>query len=124
MKKDSSKYTNEINTSEYKRLFGDRLRAAREKAGMSQLAFASKSGISNPYLSQIENGQRNPSLLIIHNICHENHLSTDDLFFGPSEKSDALEYAYANIDLLSDERLNSLIDYLIGIRALRKSLKK
>jgi transcriptional regulator with XRE-family HTH domain len=45
-----------------KKRIGERLRARREDLGVSQEHVAFQAEISPTYLSQIENGQRNPSL--------------------------------------------------------------
>ncbi len=47
------------------RRFGENLKKIRIGHGQSQESLAHASGISVSYLSQIENGSRNPSLLII-----------------------------------------------------------
>ena len=42
--------------------FGQRLRAARDKIGMSQRALAAKAGCTPVYLCQLEHGQGVPSM--------------------------------------------------------------
>ena len=46
--------------------FGARVRAARERLGLSQEALAHNAGIERSYVAQIEAGRRNPAL---ENIC-------------------------------------------------------
>ena len=43
-------------------MFGERLKQAREAAGMSQAEVARALGLSQPAYSYIENGEKNPSL--------------------------------------------------------------
>lgn len=43
-------------------MFGERLKKAREAAGMSQAEVARELGLSQPAYSYIENGEKNPSL--------------------------------------------------------------
>ena len=50
----------------YKLLFGKRLAQLRKQLGFSQEALALESGIARSYLSGVERGQRNISLV---NIC-------------------------------------------------------
>ena len=50
----------------YKLLFGKRLTQLRKQLGFSQEALALESGIARSYLSGVERGQRNISLV---NIC-------------------------------------------------------
>jgi transcriptional regulator with XRE-family HTH domain len=52
--------------SDYKVLFGKRLAQLRKQLGFSHEALALESGIARSYLSGVERGQRNISLL---NIC-------------------------------------------------------
>ena len=50
------------------RRFGNKLRAAREQAGLSQEETARLAGLNRPYLSQIENGKRHVSLYLAHRL--------------------------------------------------------
>jgi transcriptional regulator with XRE-family HTH domain len=45
--------------------FGKRVRALRVEAGLSQEKLAEKAGMHPTYLSDIERGQRNPTLEVI-----------------------------------------------------------
>jgi transcriptional regulator with XRE-family HTH domain len=45
--------------------FGQRVRAQREKAGWSQMALAERVGLHFTYISSVERGERNISLLNI-----------------------------------------------------------
>jgi transcriptional regulator with XRE-family HTH domain len=45
--------------------FGQKLRAIRESKGMSQEKLANDSGLDRTYVSGIERGKRNPSLINI-----------------------------------------------------------
>jgi transcriptional regulator with XRE-family HTH domain len=49
--------------------FGSALRRARERGGLSQEDLAHRAGVSVGYLSQLENGRRNPSLLLVLALC-------------------------------------------------------
>ncbi len=44
------------------REFGDRVRARRQKLGLSQEALALRAGIHRTYIGSLESGDRNPSL--------------------------------------------------------------
>lgn len=46
-------------------LFGQRIKAFRLSAGLSQEAFADKCGLDRTYISGIERGVRNPTLEVI-----------------------------------------------------------
>lgn len=45
--------------------FGQRVKALRLQAGLSQEAFADKCGLDRTYISGIERGVRNPTLEVI-----------------------------------------------------------
>ncbi|HYG85607.1 MAG TPA: helix-turn-helix transcriptional regulator [Azospirillum sp.] len=49
--------------------FGAALRQARADRGLTQEEVAHRAGIAIGYLSQLENGRRNPSLLLIAALC-------------------------------------------------------
>jgi len=49
-------------------LVGTAIRARRESAGLSMRALAGRSGVSQPFLSQIENGQASPSMVTLYRI--------------------------------------------------------
>jgi transcriptional regulator with XRE-family HTH domain len=46
-------------------LVGENVRKVRLKRGLTQERFAEKSGFSQQYLSSLENGRRNPSIVTI-----------------------------------------------------------
>ena len=48
--------------------FGEQVKKLRMEAGLSQEEFAERLGIHRTYVSFIERGQRNPSLLMIFKI--------------------------------------------------------
>jgi len=50
------------------RQLGAELRALRLKAGLSQEALALEAGVNRTYVSQLERGVANPSLMILHRI--------------------------------------------------------
>jgi transcriptional regulator with XRE-family HTH domain len=60
--------------------FGLRLRALREKAGLSQEELAERAQVHRTYLSGIERGRRNPSLINLLRIAKALNLSISVLF--------------------------------------------
>jgi transcriptional regulator with XRE-family HTH domain len=62
--------------------FGQRLRAIRTEQKLSQEAFAQKCGLDRTYISGIERGQRNVSLVNIHVIAKALGTSVSDLTAG------------------------------------------
>jgi transcriptional regulator with XRE-family HTH domain len=59
---------------------GELIRAQREMNEMSMRQFAAMAGISNPYLSQIERGLREPSERVVESIAKSLRMSADALY--------------------------------------------
>ncbi|CFQ30967.1 HTH-type transcriptional regulator sinR [Yersinia bercovieri] len=58
------------NTKNINIRFGQRVKALRLQAGLSQEAFADKCGLDRTYISGIERGVRNPTLGVIDTIAN------------------------------------------------------
>lgn len=58
---------------------GARIRQRREEAGRSQADVAEAAGLHVTYLSGLERGLRNPSILVLRAICRVLHVSLDDI---------------------------------------------
>src|SRR5215469_227996 len=56
------------NVSEYLRLLGDKVRAARARRGMTRKMLAHDSGVSERFLAQLETGAGNASILVLRQI--------------------------------------------------------
>lgn len=61
-------------------LLGQRVKALRLQAGLSQEAFAEKCGLDRTYLSGIERGIRNPTLEVLNIIATGLHIDLATLF--------------------------------------------
>jgi len=61
---------------------GQRIRAAREALGQSQVNLAAAAGISQGYLSQLETDEREPTLSIAANLARALRVSLDELASG------------------------------------------
>ena len=51
-----------------RKLVGQNVLRIRQKKGLTQEAFAEKSGFSQQYLSSLENGKRNPTIITLYEI--------------------------------------------------------
>jgi transcriptional regulator with XRE-family HTH domain len=60
--------------------FGDRVRALRLELGVSQEKLALDCGLDRTYISGIERGKRNVSLVNIHRLADALGVSASDLF--------------------------------------------
>jgi transcriptional regulator with XRE-family HTH domain len=56
-----------------------RLRAAREKRGLSQAALATKAGLSRIYITKLEAGERAPSLATLEELAKALRVKVIDL---------------------------------------------
>ena len=68
--------------------FGPRLRAERERHGLSVRALAREVGISPSALSQIETGRSRPSVRTLYSIVSELNITLDELFNPDAASSD------------------------------------
>lgn len=59
--------------------FGQAVREARKKRGLSQEKLAFESGLHRTYISSVERGERNISLLNIHKIARALKVAPKDL---------------------------------------------
>ena len=60
----------------------DRLRAAREKVGLTQVALAERTGISLAHLNRVENARREPGIKAIIKIARALNTTASDLLRG------------------------------------------
>ena len=62
-------------------LYYARLRSVRRKKGISQHEMSECTGISQPYLSQIENGERYPGMRKFLRICSRLNVNPGNFFY-------------------------------------------
>lgn len=84
--------------SEYLRLLGEAIRAARARRGMTRRMLAGHSGVSERFLAQLEGGTGNASVLILRQISQALHLSLDAMLPGAHgssvEMKSAMEFLH------------------------------
>lgn len=71
-----------IKKSKLQNNFGKRVREVRTKEGLSQEKLGFESGLDRTYISGIERGERNPSLINIGKIAKALKVSLEKLFKG------------------------------------------
>jgi transcriptional regulator with XRE-family HTH domain len=88
---------------------GEIIRRQRELSELSMRQFADMVGISNPYLSQIERGLREPSEKVLRSIAQSLDLSADSLYeqAGLSDDDDADEEPGARTAIREDQALTA-----------------
>ena len=73
---------------EWQKDFGSRLRAEREKRGLTRNALAEKVDTAPDYIAQLERGDKSPSMQMLINILTALDMSADLLLFGVSSENE------------------------------------
>ena len=94
---------------------GDYLREQRVAAALSLRELAEQSGVSNPYLSMVERGVRNPSAQVLQQIAKALQISAEQLYIragllGDDEAGGSVELAVLNDPRLSEEQKSAVLD--------------
>jgi len=85
-------------------------------AALSLRELAEQSGVSNPYLSMVERGVRNPSAQVLQQLAKALHISAEQLYIRAGllsvedDPQGSVELAVLNDPRLSDEQKSSLLD--------------
>lgn len=66
-----------------RRLVGENVRRLRRRAGLTQEQFAERSGFTQQYLSGLERGERNPTVITIYELSQALGVSHLDLLKPP-----------------------------------------
>ncbi len=61
---------------------GMRVRYLRKQKGLSQLDLSFESGVNKNYISDLERGDRNPTLQVLERIANSLDVTLEDLFKG------------------------------------------
>lgn len=94
---------------------GDYLREQRVAAALSLRQLADKSGVSNPHLSMIERGLRNPSAQVLQQIAKGLQISAEQLYLragfisAEDHSTGSVELAVLNDPRLTDRQKQALL---------------
>lgn len=91
---------------------GKRIRNLRLSKNMRVKELAKKAFISQPYLSDIENGRTTPSLDKLSTICDALGMTLAEFFGYESELSPDLMRLLENMKKLTEEERNHLSDFI------------
>lgn len=103
---------------------GAYIRSQREQAKLSLRKLATRAGVSNPYLSQIERGLRNPSAEILQAIARGLEISSETLYVQAGildpdhEERTDVETAIARARELTESQRASLLEMYRSYRRL------
>jgi transcriptional regulator with XRE-family HTH domain len=95
---------------------GDYLREQRVAAALSLRQLAEQSGVSNPYLSMIERGLRNPSAQVLQQIAKSLQISAEQLYLRAGiisldeSTAGSVELAVMADPRLTERQKRSLLD--------------
>jgi transcriptional regulator with XRE-family HTH domain len=101
---------------------GEFIRRQRELSELSMRQFADMVGISNPYLSQIERGQREPSRRVVDAIARSLQMSADALYSQagidpePKRKSPSVRLALEADPDLTPRQRRALLEIYESLR--------
>ena len=100
---------------------GRYIREQRRQAELSLRKLASQAGVSNPYLSQIERGLRQPSARILKDIAKALRISAETLYVRAGildeQKATDLEVGIVNDPHLTERQKQVLIEVYRSFRA-------
>ena len=95
---------------------GDYLKEQRIAAALSLRELAEQSGVSNPYLSMVERGVRNPSAQVLQQIAKALQISAEQLYIRAGllsvedDMGGSVQLAVLNDPRLSDEQKSTMLD--------------
>src|ERR671921_294329 len=94
---------------------GDYLREQRVNAQLSLRQLAGQTGVSNPYLSQIERGLRRPSAEVLQQLAKALRISAEQLYLlagivSPDHGGGSVELAVLDDPALTERQKQTLLD--------------
>ncbi len=103
-------------------ILGKHIAQRRHELGLKQCVVAEKAGISNNYLSNIENGKSIPSLQSFSDICIALSTTPDYFLLGTIRTNDVPKVLIDNLKLCNDEAIemiNDMVLYFIRKKKIR-----
>lgn len=113
-------------------MLGEKIKALRERLGITSQQLAKQANVSQPYISQIENDRRQPSYNTLQAIAYALNTSID-YFLNNTDSSSPLQNSTADAHLSYKQKaspdyiaretidLNSLVDYALAVDNARRA---
>jgi transcriptional regulator with XRE-family HTH domain len=90
-----------VSTDEFREALGQRIRALRKGAGLTQEQLGERAGISAKYVSNVENGEVNPSISVLNELASRGFGISLSALFNFSLQVDEAHRVQDEIVLLS-----------------------
>lgn len=100
---------------------GVRIRAIREGLHMSRNVFSEKVGISESYLTQLENGSKSLGTTALMSIGEYTGYSTDYILYGKTSDNDYIKKIIRIVNILPEEHLHLAYEMVRSIKAFAKN---
>lgn len=88
---------------------GDIIKAAQQKAGITNEELAAKVGVSERYIYRIENEGKKPSFDVLYKLIRELSISPDSIFYPEKKEKDAEMESFIRMLYHCDERSMQII---------------
>jgi XRE family aerobic/anaerobic benzoate catabolism transcriptional regulator len=108
----SSRFIDEAADADFIRALGIRVREARARRGISRKALAINADVSERYLAQVENGETNPSIMVLRHVSAALGFSLMDLL-EPPQNSAEYQLIHRFLEQLSPNQLEEALLRLI-----------
>lgn len=103
-------HMNDMSISEYSRILGDSIKAAREAESLTQAELAERAGIDSRTILNIENYHGNPKMQVLYPLIRTLGIDANEIFYSRESKSSTklhkLELLLADC---SEEEMEALI---------------
>jgi len=101
--------------TEIAKIIGERMRAYRAKAGMSQETLAERAGLHSTYIGQLERGEKNATIESLEKIARVLNVSFEALFshiVSGTAENGAAEQCYSLIATQSEKEQRAMLDLI------------
>ena len=101
---------------------GQRIRTCRKSSGLTQAQIAEKMHLSINYISDLEHGKKNMSILTMASLCKCFDKSADYFLYGIEETTGKIdmEQVIEFMPTLSEEQLTRIQAYVVSLIQLKK----